>query len=63
MRKFAPGAHRFPKSALDGIILGARISPEDEAEIRRLALDSEVEWLRAEVDEDRFAMNIVPASA
>lgn len=56
------GGHKFPAASLDGIILGAKISEEDEREVREWVSNSgrSVEWLRAKVHNEEFRLDITP---
>lgn len=56
------GAHKFPSESLDGIILGAKITTEDENKVRDWVRNSghEVEWLRAIEHPTEFRLEISP---
>ncbi|WP_235695876.1 MULTISPECIES: DUF2971 domain-containing protein [Agrobacterium] len=54
------GPHKFAASALDGIVLGAKISDEDERKVRDWVAEAglNVEWLRASIHKDTFSLEI-----
>lgn len=56
------GSHEFPMTSLDGIVLGAKISQDDERLVRDWAnlSGANVEWLRAKVHGEEFALVIEP---
>jgi hypothetical protein len=59
----APGYRDFPSEALVGIILGAKITTEDEAFVCNLLVQRpKLEVYRASVDEVEFKLNIVKES-
>jgi hypothetical protein len=55
-----PGVHTFPLQWLDGIILGARISPKDERSVLEMvaARNASTEVLRARIDEKKYRLTI-----
>lgn len=57
------GAHKFAGSSLDGIVLGAKTSSDDEAKLREWVASAglNVEWLRASIHEEKFSLIIGPA--
>ncbi len=57
------GLHKFAGSSLDGIVLGAKTSSDDERNIREWVAGAglSVEWLRASIHEEKFGLNIGPA--
>lgn len=57
-----PGYRVFPAQSLKGIILGAKISEDDENFLRNLlAHRQELSVFRAEIDATAFRLNIAPA--
>lgn len=56
------GAHKFAASSLDGIVLGAKTSSDDERKIRDWVASAglSVEWLRASIHKEKFSLNIGP---
>lgn len=58
----APGYRVFPARLLKGIILGAKISDDDEAFVRGLLANRpDLRIFRAEIDAAEFNLNMVPA--
>ena len=60
--KNGPGLTTFKAKALDGLIVGARISDDDAAAVRQWVKTREfpVELLKARLNADQFRINIVP---
>lgn len=56
------GVRQYPDGSLDGIILGAKISEENERKVRGWVDQSgkKVEWLRARVHPEEFRLDIAP---
>jgi hypothetical protein len=57
-----PGIHQFPPELLDGIILGAKISPTDRQKVLGWAAmrGNSFEILQAQFSDSEFRLNIVP---
>jgi DUF2971 family protein len=58
-----PGVRKFPGNLLDGVILGARISPANEEIVLKMIADRQpkTEIMRAAVHPDLFRLDISPA--
>ena len=57
-----PGAHIYPPSLLDGIILGARICPENRAKVLSWVSSraTKIEVLQARFHADLFRVEAIP---
>lgn len=56
-----PGFRSFPSNMLTGVVLGARISSDDEAFILELVRkrNPEIDVLRARLSEERYCLDII----